>query len=713
MAKPLLTIGMIVKNEIRCIERCLKALQPLREAVPCEVIVADTGSEDGTREVAEKYADLVFDFPWINDFAAARNAVMERSSGSWYLSLDADETLDRNVEELKAFLYSPQAKECTSAYLMINNYTDPTDDGQFTVFEANRLLNMATGLRFEGKIHETWPVIALKQYIYLRNTVLWHDGYINNGLLTENKKGRRNMSLIEEQLAKEPDNLLYLMQATESAYTNEQAVRYVRRMMDQLKKEGVEGNILGPAAYRDALRVGGEMGMPEYQEWLEEALAAYPDSLYVQIDVNYMAAITAQKNHDYAGVLKYGQAYLHGMERMEKKDLGTDGLRCGTIASGSKVNYEGVILAMSMAHARRREWEDCLHLLEEHPVETMSPGSVEKWLNVAYFSWEYIDLTQLFVNAGKALFAQAPEEDGKRKLCRDIFIARTNEMFFYVQPTDLEPEEFYPEKPAFPLVVALGNCDLAHAARVMLAEGLEAVCTAAEYISDWGNIPILVHLKLLSLHLPMPWRFFEISAEKIANYAGMLASNVTDQMMDLLPEREGCTPMEQLWNYDLCIGAVKYADWGNEKVQEKLMALTRRFLQESSQFLSWFYNPNILNQDFVCVLPGMHHFAWCCCQAEQSLKQGNELGYVRSLRAGLEAAPGMKGMVDFLLQQLERQQANASPELIDLANKVREILAQYAPDDPAVQALKQSEAYRRVAHLIEGVKAPVFGDLPQ
>ena len=83
MAKPLLTIGLIVKDEIRCIERCLKALQPLREAVPCEVIVADTGSTDGTRKVAEQYADLVFDFPWINDFAAARNAVMDRSSGSW------------------------------------------------------------------------------------------------------------------------------------------------------------------------------------------------------------------------------------------------------------------------------------------------------------------------------------------------------------------------------------------------------------------------------------------------------------------------------------------------------------------------------------------------------------------------------------------------------------------------------------------------------
>lgn len=702
MEKPLLTVGLIVKDEIRCIERCLKSLQPLRRAVPCEVIVADTGSKDGTRQVAEQYADLVFDFPWINDFAAARNAVMDRSTGSWFLSLDADETVDPDVEELRAFLHSPQAGECTSAYLMTHSYTDPNDDGQYVVFEAHRLLNMATGLRYEGRVHEAWPASALKRYAYLRHTVIWHDGYIQNGFLTENKKGKRNMALIERQLADNPNNLLYLMQAVESSYTTEQSIQYTRRVMDQLKKDGVEGNLLGPAVYRDALRVAGEVGMPEYPEWLEEALAAYPQSLYIQIDVNYMAVMTAQKKHDFAKVLEHGQLYLEGMERLEQGDFGPDGLRSGTIVAGSKANYEGIILAMAMAHARRREWDACLRLLEEHPVEAMSPRSVQKWLNVAYFSWEHIDLTQLFVNAGKALFAPMPDEEKKRKLCREVFVSRTNEMFFYVPPTDLEPDEFYPEKPAFPLVAALGDCDLAYAARVMLAEEPEDVSAAAEHISSWEDLPFLVPLKLMTLHLPMPQSFFAISAEKLETYAGALAGKVTDQLADLLPEAETRFPMERLWSYDLCIGAVKYADW-KKKETEKLTALTRRFLQESQQFLSWCYHPDILQQNFVCVLPGMHRFAWYCCQADQALSRGDELGYVRSLRAGLETAPAMKGMVNFLLEQHEqRRRDDASPELRQLAEKVRAILAQYAPDDPAVAELKASKAYQKVAYLLEG-----------
>ena len=40
MSKPLLSIGIIFKNDLRCIERCLKSLQPLREAISCEVVMA-------------------------------------------------------------------------------------------------------------------------------------------------------------------------------------------------------------------------------------------------------------------------------------------------------------------------------------------------------------------------------------------------------------------------------------------------------------------------------------------------------------------------------------------------------------------------------------------------------------------------------------------------------------------------------------------------
>ena len=88
---PLLTIGMIFRDDIRSLKRCLEALRPLRDALPCELVMADTGSVDGSREIAVRYADILFDFPWVDDFSAARNAVMDRATGKWFLTVDSDE----------------------------------------------------------------------------------------------------------------------------------------------------------------------------------------------------------------------------------------------------------------------------------------------------------------------------------------------------------------------------------------------------------------------------------------------------------------------------------------------------------------------------------------------------------------------------------------------------------------------------------------------
>ena len=81
--KVLLSIGIIFRNDIRSIERCLQALEPLRRAVSCQLIMADTGSRDGSREVAACYADVLFDFPWVNDFSKAgmRSWTGRRGSG--------------------------------------------------------------------------------------------------------------------------------------------------------------------------------------------------------------------------------------------------------------------------------------------------------------------------------------------------------------------------------------------------------------------------------------------------------------------------------------------------------------------------------------------------------------------------------------------------------------------------------------------------------
>ncbi|NLG25997.1 MAG: glycosyltransferase, partial [Clostridiales bacterium] len=65
-----ISLCMIVKNEEETLPRCLSCV---RDAVD-EIVVVDTGSTDRTKQVAAAFTDKIYDFQWIDDFSAARNA---------------------------------------------------------------------------------------------------------------------------------------------------------------------------------------------------------------------------------------------------------------------------------------------------------------------------------------------------------------------------------------------------------------------------------------------------------------------------------------------------------------------------------------------------------------------------------------------------------------------------------------------------------------
>ncbi len=85
------SLCMIVKDEGPNLASCLDSVRGLAN----ELIVVDTGSSDGTAEIAARHgAEVVpFDFSRV-DFAAARNCALGRATGRWILALDADEMLD-------------------------------------------------------------------------------------------------------------------------------------------------------------------------------------------------------------------------------------------------------------------------------------------------------------------------------------------------------------------------------------------------------------------------------------------------------------------------------------------------------------------------------------------------------------------------------------------------------------------------------------------
>lgn len=94
-----LSLCMIVKNEEAVLERILKPVSQMMDAI----LIADTGSSDRTKEIAEQYTSQVFDFPWCDDFSAPRNFLLEKVRTDYWMWLDADDVLDEeNLEKLKS-----------------------------------------------------------------------------------------------------------------------------------------------------------------------------------------------------------------------------------------------------------------------------------------------------------------------------------------------------------------------------------------------------------------------------------------------------------------------------------------------------------------------------------------------------------------------------------------------------------------------------------
>ena len=165
-----------------------------------------------------------------------------------------------------------------------------------------------------------------------------------------------------------------------------------------------------------------------------------------------------------------------------------------------------------------------------------------------------------------------------------------------------------------------------------------------------------------------------------------------------------------IWARGLTLAAISAFDW---KGSGRGLELARTWAAAEQAFLPLCYAPDALQEENLNVLPPMHRFGWYLIRAFEALDEGNASGYIRLLREGLNVCEDVKDMVEFLTKHTpELQPPEPSAELAALAEQVRTVLSQFSPDDPSVAALKQSEAYQKVAYLIEGI-AVDFHHMPQ
>ena len=191
---PSLGLAMIVKNSAETLANCVASVA----GVVDQVVIADTGSSDGTAQLARDLGAQVFDFPWQDDFSKARNAALAALTTDWALVMDDDEELDPEAREkipslldastgayfvtLRNYIpvkfgsggYAPSAQPIRSAVARAERARAYTD------FELCRLFRRHPGIYYVGRVHEhVEPQIqALGLTMARAHVVIHHFGHL-------------------------------------------------------------------------------------------------------------------------------------------------------------------------------------------------------------------------------------------------------------------------------------------------------------------------------------------------------------------------------------------------------------------------------------------------------------------------------------------------------------------------------------------------------
>lgn len=713
MANPFLSIGIIFKNEIRCLERCLKSLAPLREALHCELVMADTGSDDGSREVAEKYADILFDFPWINDFAAARNAVMDRCTGRWYLSLDADEWLDGDTAELISFIRSNNRKELESCRLRIRNYLSKNSMEQYSDFYATRLLRMSSGIRFHGAIHERWEYDDGRPiYVdHLTKTLLHHDGYMGLNTPEGEAKRKRNKALLAERLAGEPENLRFLLQYIESSRPDDDHMDYIHRGLAAVEEKKPDWEIFGPVIYRYAVFSALGEKLPEAEAWIARMEELFPDSFYTTIDIGFQICLRFWDKKNYERCIFYGERYLKAVADCEAGRGDQTALLVSTLVSAAPRWVRKIRQLVAASYEESGQPARALEMLEAiEPLDGSLVGGALKNLQELQVSTDQD--TALFLLRLYERITSEPDAARAQELMTAF--SKTAPLAFGpdVREKEAAREDFHRHGYTVYLPLA-GRCETGTAAAAMEAGSVQEIDRLLGMVKKWGDFPVSALIGVLEKGAAFPPAGQRMSIEEMDHTARRLAQyqgrffNMASQRA---PQMCGGSWQQLTWARSMIFAAVQAFGWAEEK---QGLALAEAFSKVMETFVSRCYTDEVLCEENIQILPPVHRFGWYISRAFQTLEAGDTVGYARLLRSSLEACPEMKIMVEFLSKHTPQLKPAVPGELLALAEQVRTLLSACAPDDPAVVMLKRSAAYQKVAHLIEGPEPGVFGGLAQ
>lgn len=214
-----ISLCMIVRNEENSLGQCLSGMAGIAD----EIVIVDTGSTDRTKEIAASFGAVIYDFEWIDDFAAARNYSFSKATKDYIMWLDADDTItpmdQERLRQLKQTL-PPETDTVTMPY----NLAFDGEGNVISTLRRNRLVRRECGFQWIGPVHE---YLAVAGRAYASDACITHKkdkAHTDRNLRIYRKRAEQG-----EQFS--PRDLYYYANELRDHQFNEEAVDYYGRFL--------------------------------------------------------------------------------------------------------------------------------------------------------------------------------------------------------------------------------------------------------------------------------------------------------------------------------------------------------------------------------------------------------------------------------------------------------------------------------------------------
>lgn len=241
-----ISLCMIVKNEEEVLARCLDSAVDIVD----EINIIDTGSTDRTVEIAKRYTDRVFHFPWTGSFAEARNHAFTHATKMYTLYLDADDVILE--EDRRKFLELKKTLDPAVDSVSMFYHAGLDEFGNVTIrYRRNRLVKTSRRFQWRGDVHN---------YLDVRGYIINSDIAITH-MKTKHKVGR-NLSIYKTKIERgDPftprDYFYYGNELRENGHYEEAIESYKKNL--QMKEGWIEDKIYSCINMADCYRFLGNM----------------------------------------------------------------------------------------------------------------------------------------------------------------------------------------------------------------------------------------------------------------------------------------------------------------------------------------------------------------------------------------------------------------------------------------------------------------------